>query len=98
MRSKRARWARRVAGWRRSGLTARQYAESVGVNANTLQYWSWRLKSEREAMGEAGAGSTPAVSSLIEVVGSTSIETRFALELRCGLRVCRREDREDRGR
>jgi len=93
MRSKQAQWERRVAGWRRSGLTAAQYAESMGLNVGTLRHWSWRLK--RDGVGVGGAGGrrpkaqwmTPAATSLVEVVGNTSVETRFELELMCGRRV-----------
>jgi transposase len=85
MRSKRAEWEKRVRGWRRSGLTAAEYAESIGVNVETLRHWSWRLKREGEASG--ATKSSPAVSSLVEVVGRASIDSRFELELTCGQRV-----------
>ncbi len=93
MRSKRAQWEKRVAGWRRSGLTAEQYAESTGLNVGTLRHWSWRLK--RDGLGVGGADGrrprtewmTPAATSLVEVVGNASMESRFELELTCGRRV-----------
>lgn len=90
MRSRRAEWQKRVAEWRRSGLTAAQYAESVGVKAETLRHWSWRLKSKRTtkaAVSAAKAMSAPASSSLVEVLSGTSIDTRFELELAGGRRV-----------
>jgi hypothetical protein len=37
-------WAKRVAAWRASGLTARAYAEREEVSERTLRYWAWRLK------------------------------------------------------
>lgn len=43
MESRRGEWAERVAGWRQSGLTAKQYASSIGVNAGKLTHWAWRL-------------------------------------------------------
>ena len=93
MRSKRAQWEKRVAGWRRSGLPAAQYAESTGLNVGTLRHWSWRLKRDGVGVGGAdgrrpkAAWTAPAATSLVEVVGNTSIETRFELELTCGRRV-----------
>jgi transposase len=42
----RSTWARRVERWRRSGLTAEQFAASEGVNARTLAFWKWRLKRD----------------------------------------------------
>jgi transposase-like protein len=29
-----------------SGMTARAFAAAVGVNANTLSWWRWQLRSE----------------------------------------------------
>jgi hypothetical protein len=40
-----------VRRWRRSGQTAREFAESAGINAGTLAYWAWRLKGEGKAKG-----------------------------------------------
>ncbi len=45
-RASRAEWIKRVQRWRDSGLTALEYAAETGLNANTLQNWGWRLKSE----------------------------------------------------
>ncbi len=45
----RDRWAGVVRGWRRSGQTAHEFAQSAGVNAGTLAYWAWRLKREQKA-------------------------------------------------
>lgn len=90
MRSRRAEWQKRVAEWRRSGLTAAQYAESVGVKAETLRHWSWRLKSERTARAAgstAKAKSAPAASSLVEVLSSAAVDSRLELELGGGRRV-----------
>lgn len=44
--SKRATWAKRVEQWKRSGLTAKQFAARAGLNAGTLSYWKWRLGKE----------------------------------------------------
>ncbi len=42
-------WAKRVERWRESGLTAKEYAAEVGLNANTLAHWGWRLRGEEQA-------------------------------------------------
>jgi hypothetical protein len=43
-------WAKRVAAWRASGMTCREYAESEGLGAwRTLRYWAWRLEREQQA-------------------------------------------------
>ena len=36
-------WAARVREWKRSGLTAADYAEREGLNASTLTWWSSEL-------------------------------------------------------
>ena len=52
MSSNRALWAKRVERWKDSGLTAKEFAAEVGINASTLTYWKWRLgKEEREGQG-----------------------------------------------
>ena len=32
-----------MAAWRRSGLTAREYASERGLKASTLSWWAWKL-------------------------------------------------------
>jgi transposase len=39
----RATWAARVRDWKRSGLTADDYAEREGLKAGTLLWWSSQL-------------------------------------------------------
>lgn len=92
MESRRAEWAERVAGWRQSGLTAKQYASSIGVNAGTLTYWAWRLTQEqrrrRARRRERGGGST-APAALIEVISSANAndDDRFEVRLENGRRL-----------
>ena len=52
MQTRRTEWAERVGQWRRSGLTAKEFAHSVGVNVGTLTYWAWRLGRERRVAGQ----------------------------------------------
>jgi hypothetical protein len=44
-RATRDEWKRRVARWRRSGLTAKEFSAREGLNASTLSFWSWKLGS-----------------------------------------------------
>ncbi len=46
MRGTRESWAKRVARWKRSGLTARKFAAREGVKAGTLTFWSWKIASD----------------------------------------------------
>ena len=90
----RDRWAGRVGRWRRSGLTAREFAESAGINAGTLAYWAWRLKREgAEAEGRqvkrGRRSSTAAVqgASFVELMVDRQEDARFLLELGDGRRL-----------
>jgi transposase len=44
-------WAREVARWRRSGLSAAEYASGRGLKASTLTWWAWRLRREERKRG-----------------------------------------------
>lgn len=48
-RARREVWAKRVARWRESGLTAKEFASEIGVNANTLANWRWKLAQSETA-------------------------------------------------
>lgn len=39
-------WVRRVRRWKKSGLTAKDFAAREGVNAKTLSYWRWKLGTQ----------------------------------------------------
>jgi transposase-like protein len=84
-RARRETWEQRIAAWRASGLTARQFALRIGVNANTLANWRWKLESSAGG-GDGGAAFvevTKAVLSVADVSGG-------ALEVVCrGGRVVR---------
>jgi hypothetical protein len=41
-------WAARVARWKDSGLTAKDFASEVGVSARSLVWWRWRLSKGAE--------------------------------------------------
>jgi transposase len=82
MRRSRAEWSRQIALWRKSGLTARQYAAEAGLNAGTLKYWKYALG--REARGGSG---TKANLPLIEVRSSVKGHDGFEVELAGGRRV-----------
>lgn len=69
MESRRKAWVERVAGWRRSGLTAKEYAARIGVNAGTLAHWAWRLGGGRRERRGRQAGRAAAAAAMIEVVG-----------------------------
>jgi hypothetical protein len=39
-----AEWAKRVERWQDSGLTAKEFAAELNVNAGTLAYWKYKLR------------------------------------------------------
>lgn len=36
-------WAKRVERWKDSGLSAKEFAAEVGINARSLSWWRWQL-------------------------------------------------------
>jgi transposase len=61
-RATRAEWARRVARWRRSGLSAKEFAAREGFNASTLTFWSWKLGTLKGSVPQGRrtrGGATP---------------------------------------
>ena len=90
MQSRREGWAERVVGWRRSGLTAKQFAASIGVNAGTLTYWAWHLGSrgrQRQLQRKPRRVTSTPPATLIEVVSSGTRDDRFELRLHSGHHV-----------
>jgi transposase len=89
----RERWAGLVKRWRRSGQTAREFADSAGVNAGTLAHWAWRLKREGKGGNERpvkrGSSSAPARErrSFVELIVDGPEDGRFLLELGDGRRL-----------
>jgi len=56
-------WRSTVARWRKSGLTAREFAAREGVSDRTLLFWSSTLR--RGTRAERGSSSTRATSTAI---------------------------------
>jgi transposase len=48
-RESRETWAKRIERWQDSGLTAKEYAAEIGVNAHSLSWWRWHLSSSAAA-------------------------------------------------
>jgi len=73
-------WAKRVERWCDSGLTAREYAAEIGVNANTLQNWRWKLSQLRSPSAarpqrrRQNSEKTSERLPVIEVIGTQPAE------------------------
>lgn len=42
-------WAKRVERWQDSKLTAKEFAEEIGVNPRTLSHWKWMLGRQSQS-------------------------------------------------
>jgi hypothetical protein len=79
MRQGREVWRERVAHWRASGLTAREFAARHGFSANTLSWWRWQLgravpvREEEKAAAIVEVVATPVDGRLELVVGDRRI-------------------------
>lgn len=59
-RASRETWAKRVERWKDSGLTAREFAAELGINAGALSHWKYQLG--KEAKAESARAAAPARS------------------------------------
>lgn len=84
----RAVWAERVRRWRESGLTGREFAAQLGVNANTLAYWRYRLGSEQDGpQGRCAKSGAVAPLQFVELVSAPAAaggDDRFEIGLADG--------------
>jgi len=90
MRTRRGEWVERVGRWRRSGLTAKEFARSVGVNPGTLMYWACRLGRERRAQVASQRATVvlPAPEpAFVELLTAGGSDSRFELDLGTGRRL-----------
>lgn len=87
MESRRAEWTERVRRWRRSGLTAREFAESIGVKAATLTHWAWRVGREGRGRGRTEQRPVAVSARFVEVIAAAAGDERFELELGNGRRL-----------
>lgn len=74
-----AEWAKRVERWQDSGLTAKEFAAELNVNAGTLSYWKYKLQrqtapAERAARpGIRKAESTPGFLRVVPVRAEAAV-------------------------
>ena len=86
-------WRKRVERWRASGLTAREFAAEIGVNANSLQHWGWLLQQEERRGGAARRPPAADGRGFVEVVAQadppplTAAPDPIEVVLRDGIRL-----------
>ena len=90
-------WGKRVARWRESGLSAREFAQELGINHHSLTTWATRLKQGYDRQQEAqdararrARRKEPRTASLtlVEVTGLPK-SSSASFELVVGERVVR---------
>lgn len=86
MKSRQEYWAKHIEGWRRSGLTARDYAASAGINAGTLKFRKYLLGKQSRERAMVAAPKPPSLP-LVEVLSSGRADARFELEFVDGKRL-----------
>ena|SRR5437868_10757662 len=60
-RTTREEWAKRVERWKDGGLSAKEFASELGIDARSLIWWKWRLGSPAATAVKRGrAGRRPA--------------------------------------
>lgn len=72
-------WANLVAAWKRSGLTAKEFASSHQLSANSLSWWAWRLRRPVARRTSPPAGLRLA---RVDVVGPVPGESENAESMR----------------
>lgn len=87
MRSRREEWTDRVRRWRRSGLTAEEFANSIGVRVGTLTHWAWQLGHELRTRQAKVTPPPLRMASVMEWVGGGAGSERFELVLGNGRRL-----------
>lgn len=60
------RWSRRVASWRASGLSSREFCQGRPFSAGALRHWAYLLRQ-----GEAAATAGPPVVRLVRLERAT---------------------------
>jgi transposase-like protein len=82
-------WRRRIDRWKDSGLTAKEFAAELGINAGTLQVWRYKLRGDRRQRPRTKASSDTILSSLVEVRPPViaGVDHRLEIEVANGRRV-----------
>ena len=66
-----AEWAKRVERWQDSGLSAKEFAAELNVNAGTLSYWKYKLRRQgaaSEHVPRGGARATESTARFLRVL------------------------------
>ena len=70
-------WTKRVERWRDSGLSATEFAAEIGVNANSLRHWGWRVNAERSRAESKPSAMEAKALTWVEVSAPEPAPTRL---------------------
>ena len=84
-RETRQQWTERVERWRRSELTAREFAAQEGVRATTLSWWGAELRRAARASPGFIEVAQPSAEGSIEVVLGERLRIRVSGAFDAGL-------------
>ena len=74
-----AEWSERVARWKSSGLSTREFAAAEGVNASSLAWWKWKLgKRGRRSTKRSSAASEPVTFVQLRPASTGPVEILLA--------------------
>ena len=88
--TKREKWAERIEAWRRSGLTAKEFAAQAGCHPETLRHWGWKLKAEAVGRLKPRAGFVEVLAPMVtglEARSREQVSEPVELVLSRGIRV-----------
>jgi hypothetical protein len=89
MRQSRAWWTETVTRWRRSGLTARSFAQRERIAVSTLRWWSAKLSRARRA--KHGSTTIAPIEITVPSVATESRTGGKTIEIATGSVVIRVE-------
>ena len=83
-RESRETWSKRIERWKDSGLTAKEFAAELGINAHSLTWWRWRLSSTHTSATKTRVRTqrtvskvssvTPAPLTFVELSAAVAVE------------------------
>lgn len=72
-------WAKRVERLADSGLTLKEFATEIGVNANTLAGWRWRIQNKAKRVAVGARSSAPPFLEIVAPRDEVRPETPAAV-------------------
>jgi transposase len=101
-------WAKRVERWKASGLSVKEFAAEVGINARSLSWWRWHLakgetapvpirrRRRRSAAPDAAMAKAATISPMtfVEMIAPVSTDG-LEIILPTTVRVCVRPGFDD---